>query len=157
MRGRTRIRPARRLHRSRRRASRGSRDAPSKGKRQKGKGKRKKEKGKRKKASRTSAFFLFPSNFLSNGHGIGRRDRRRRRRRLLVDQLLQLLARLEVRHLLRRHVDLVAGLRIASFPRLALAQAETAESPQLDFLTAVQRLDDAPEDGVDDHLGVLLG
>src|SRR5262249_37423713 len=69
--------------------------------------------------------------------------RRRGRRRLLVDQLLELLARLEVRNLLRRHVHFVAGLRVTPLPRLAFAQAEAAESAQLDLLAAMQRIDDA--------------
>src|SRR5207248_2983376 len=55
-----------------------------------------------------------------------RRQRRRAGRRvrggsgLLVDQLLQFFARLEVRNLLRRHVHLVAGLGVTALPRLAL-------------------------------------
>src|SRR5262249_15574638 len=56
------------------------------------------------------------------------------RGRFPVDELLQLLARLEIRHLLRRHVHLVAGLRIAALARLPFAQAKAAESPQLDLL-----------------------
>src|SRR6188474_603695 len=60
-----------------------------------------------------------------------------------VDEILQLLARLEVGHLLRRHIHLVAGLRVAAFPRLALPQAEAAEPAQFDLLAAVQRIDDA--------------
>src|SRR5688572_6342980 len=102
------------------------------------------------------------SSFIDESDGSSARDRRqptgRRlgRLRLAVDEILQLLARLEVRHLLRRHIDLVAGLRVAALPRLALPQAETAEPSQLDLLAAVQRVDDALEDGIDDDLGVLL-
>src|SRR4026209_1476180 len=47
-----------------------------------------------------------------------------------VDQLLQLLARLEVGNLLRRHIHFVARLRVAPFARLALTQTKTAEPPQ---------------------------
>src|SRR5438067_13303430 len=43
-----------------------------------------------------------------------------RRRRLAVDQFLELFAWLEVRDLLWRHVDLVAGLGVSSLSRLAL-------------------------------------
>src|SRR3954452_7449284 len=96
---------------------------------------------------------------MSDRERVGRWNRGRsalRGGRLLVDQFLQLFARFEVRDLLRRHVDLVAGLRVAPLPRLPLAQAEAAEPAQLDLLAAVQRLDDAAEDGVDDHLGVFL-
>src|SRR5678816_3413941 len=74
-----------------------------------------------------------------------------------VDQFLQLLARLEVGHLLRRHIHFVARLRVASLARLALAQPETAEPAQLDLLAAVQGLDDALEHRVDDDFRVLLG
>src|SRR6185436_7485293 len=75
---------------------------------------------------------------------------------LAVDELLQLLARLEVRHLLRRHVHLVAGLRIATLPRLAFPEAEATEATQLDLLATVQGVDDALEHRVDDEFGVLL-
>src|SRR5262249_23168971 len=76
---------------------------------------------------------------------------------LAVDQLLELLAWLEVRDLLRRHVHLVAGLGVAPLARLATPQPEAAEPAQLDLLAAMQRVDDALEDRVDDDLGVLLG
>src|SRR5258705_2430687 len=74
-----------------------------------------------------------------------------------VDQFLQLLARLEVGHLLRRHIHLVTRLRIAALASLALTETEAAESAQLDLLAAVQGLDDAPEHRVDDDFRVLLG
>ena len=77
--------------------------------------------------------------------------------RFLIDQFFQLFAGLEVRHFLRRHVHFVAGFRVAALARLAAAQAETAEASQLDLLAAMERGDDAAEDRVDDHLGVLLG
>src|SRR4051794_14236949 len=79
---------------------------------------------------------------------------KRGRFRFAVDQLLELLARLEVRHLLRRNVHLVAGLGIAPLPRFTPPEPETAEPPQLDLLAAMQRVDDALEDRVDDDLGV---
>src|SRR6185436_7534963 len=85
-----------------------------------------------------------------DSHRVGRHrrlPRRRRRRRLLIDQLFQLFPRLEVRHLLRRHVHLVASFRVPPLARLALPEPETAEPPQLDLLAAVQRLDDAAEHG----------
>src|SRR5262249_50776246 len=53
-------------------------------------------------------------------------------------------------------VHLVTGLGVAAFPRLALAEAEAAEAAQLDLLAAMERLDDAAKDGVDDDLGMLL-
>src|SRR5690606_33903664 len=92
--------------------------------------------------------------------GLGRLRFVRRRRVVLllaIDQILQLLARLEVRHPLGRHVHLVARLRVASLARLTLAQPEAAESAKLDLLAAVEGIDDALEHRVDDDLGVLLG
>src|SRR3954469_18691871 len=69
-------------------------------------------------------------------NGARRSRRRRRRRGLAVDELFEFLAGLEVRDLLRRHVHLVARLRVAALARFALAQAEAAEAPQLDLLAA---------------------
>src|SRR5512140_3321287 len=46
----------------------------------------------------------------------------------LVDQLLKLFAWLEVRDLLRRHVDFLAGLGIASGARFPAAETEAAET-----------------------------
>src|SRR5262245_5414569 len=74
-----------------------------------------------------------------------------------VDQFLQFLARLEVGHLLGRHIHLVARLRVASLARLALPETKTPEPTQLDLLAAVQGLDDALEHRVDDDFRVLLG
>src|SRR6266487_4876142 len=102
----------------------------------------------------TRALGVEPLRVLDS-ESIRRRARRRRgrRARFLVDQFLQFLARLEVRHLLRRHVHLVAGLRIAALPRLAFPEPEAAEPPQLDLLATVQRLDDAAEHRIDDEIG----
>src|SRR5262245_58350206 len=74
----------------------------------------------------------------------------------VVDEFLELLARLEVGDLLGGHVNARAGLRIAPLPRPSLPHAEAAEPAQLDLLVAVERLDDRLEHGVHDHLGVLL-
>src|SRR5439155_17104237 len=59
-----------------------------------------------------------------------------------VDELLELLAGLEVRHFLGWHVHLVTGLGVAPLSRLALSQPKTAEAPELDFLAPVKRGDD---------------
>src|SRR6266566_2294131 len=75
---------------------------------------------------------------------------------LAVDQFFQFLAGLEVRHLLRRHIHLVTRLGIPALAGLALAEAEAAESAQLDLLAPVQRVDDAPEHRVDDDFRMLL-
>src|SRR6267378_1023290 len=71
--------------------------------------------------------------------GIGA-ARSRRDRRLTgglgggVDQLLELLAGLEVRDPLGGDVDLVARLRISPLTRAALADAEAAETAELDLV-----------------------
>src|SRR3954466_8020418 len=77
----------------------------------------------------------------------------RKRFRFLIDEFLQFLTGLEVRHLLRRDVHAVAGFRVPALPRLALPQAKAAEPPQLDLLAAMQCVDDALEHGVDDDFG----
>src|SRR5579862_1713171 len=77
--------------------------------------------------------------------------------RFAVDQFFELFAGLEVRHLLRRHVHLVARLRVPALAGFPLAQPKAAEAPQLDLLTAMQRINDALEDRLDDDLGVFLG
>src|SRR5688572_14040597 len=81
----------------------------------------------------------------------------RRFRHGLVDQFLQFLAGLEVRDLLRRHFQLLPGLRIAAGAGLAAAQAEAAEAAELDLLSGAEGVDDGVEDDVDDRLGLLLG
>src|SRR5262249_25086025 len=92
----------------------------------------------------------------SRGVRAARRRRRRRRVGLPVDELLQLLAWLEVRDLFRRDVHLVAGLRVAPLAGLPAPQPEAAEPAQLDLLAAVERVDDALEDRVDDDLRMLF-
>src|SRR5438105_3477573 len=57
----------------------------------------------------------------------------------LVDQLLQFFPRLEVRNLLGRHFHFLAGLGVAAGARFAAAEAEAAESAQLDFLSGPER------------------
>src|SRR6185436_17420041 len=64
---------------------------------------------------------------------------------------------LEIRHLLRRNVHLVAGLRVTALSRLTLPQPEAAEPTQLDLLPTMERIDDALEYGVDDDFRVFLG
>src|ERR687898_2228956 len=95
-----------------------------------------------------SSFVIQHPPFLYAGDVRIRRDGGRLRHgslriRLAVNQLLELLARLEVRNLLRRHVHLVARLRVAPLPWLAPPQPKAAESAQFDLLAAMQRVDDA--------------
>src|SRR5690348_2603574 len=75
---------------------------------------------------------------LSVGGRLGGRRHVHRLAGFLVDQVLQFLARLEVRHSLRWHVHLVAGLRVAPLPGLALTEAEAAESAEFDLLATLQ-------------------
>src|SRR6185369_14071602 len=76
--------------------------------------------------------------------------------RLPVDEILQFLAGLEIRNLLRRNVHLVTGFRVAALAGLALAKAEAAKTAEFDLLAAMQRVDDALEHRVDDDFGVFL-
>src|SRR5262249_22028236 len=113
-----------------------------------------------------SSFDLGPSTLADDAKVQGRKtkdrlDRHRVRRRgravgFFVDEILQLFTRLEVRDLLRRHVDLVSGLRVAALPRFALAKTEAAKPAELDLFPTMQRVDDALEHRFDDDFGVLL-
>src|SRR5579864_3958791 len=51
-----------------------------------------------------------------------------------IDAFPQFLSRLEVRHILFGHLDLLARLRIAPGPRRPIIQAEAAEPADLDAL-----------------------
>jgi len=75
----------------------------------------------------------------------------------VVDDVLQLLAGLEERDLLRRHFDAVAGLGIAADASFALTRAEAAESAYLDFVAGAQRTNNTVENGFDDDLRVFAG
>src|SRR5258707_9126126 len=72
-----------------------------------------------------------------------------------VDALAQLLARLEVRHVLLRHLHLLARLRIAAGARRPVVQPEAAEAADLDAVAGEQRLRHRIEDHLDRVLGVL--
>src|ERR1700712_1648570 len=73
---------------------------------------------------------------------------------LLVDGLSQGLARLEVGHQLFRDGDLLAGARVAAHARRAPADRETAESADLDAVSARERVGHRIEHGLDRELGV---
>src|SRR5436309_15503277 len=85
------------------------------------------------------ALTLDAGEVRSRPRDRGWRGRGRGRVRFPVDELLQFFARLEVGHLLRRDVHLVPRLWVASLARLAPAQADAADAPQLDLLAAVER------------------
>src|SRR5256885_1565686 len=72
-----------------------------------------------------------------------------------IDQILQFLAGLKERNLLRRHVDLGSGLGVTADARLAFPRAETAEAADLNLVAGAQRMNDAVEDRVDDLFRIL--
>src|SRR4029077_18934044 len=65
--------------------------------------------------------------------------------RLAVDAQPELLPDLEERDALRMHRHQRAGLRVAALARLSMLHHEAAEAPDLDALTAHQRLGEALE------------
>src|SRR5215469_6997618 len=70
--------------------------------------------------------------------------RRRRSSRLgTVDEVLEFLAGFEEGNLLRRHLDLFAGLGVPSHAPAALAGAETAEAADFDFVAFLESIDNA--------------
>src|SRR6185436_18802510 len=83
------------------------------------------------------------------------RTRRHDHRRIVVervDALAQLLAGLEVRHVLFRDVHFLAGLRIAADARRPVIQAEAAEPADLDAMAVEQRV----RHRIQDHLHRVL-
>src|ERR1043166_3079459 len=74
---------------------------------------------------------------------------------IVIDQVFQFLARLEIRDALGGNFYAGSRLRIASHARLPLAGAEAAETADLDFIPATQSADDAVEDRLDNYLGIL--
>jgi hypothetical protein len=73
---------------------------------------------------------------------------------LNVQALAQILAGLEVRHDLLGHLDLVAGARVATDARVALAHREGPESAQLDAVAAHEGFGHLLEHGRDDAFDV---
>src|SRR5437879_12183426 len=69
-----------------------------------------------------------------------------------VHKILQFFARLEVRNFFRPHFDFRARLRIAAHPSATISRTKAAESPNLDFLALLQRLNNAFEDRLHDGL-----
>src|SRR5215510_16205385 len=66
--------------------------------------------------------------------------------RLGVDQLFELLSRLELGDAFGRDVDRGACFGVAAPPGVALAHPEAAEAAQLDLLSTIERLDYIFED-----------
>src|SRR3954463_11031933 len=73
----------------------------------------------------------------------------------LVHPLAQLLAGLEMRHELLRHVDLLARFRIPAGSSRPGGQAEAAEAADLDALTLHQALRHRVEDHLDGEFCIL--
>src|ERR1700689_3742748 len=78
-----------------------------------------------------------------------------RRRRHIVHQILQFLARLEERNLLRWHFHPLPGLRVEPDPRLALPRPETAKAANLDLVAGAQRAHHAVKNRLHDHFTVF--
>src|ERR1043165_728008 len=72
-----------------------------------------------------------------------------------VDALAQFLARLAVRHVLLRHVNLLAGCRIAAGARRPVVEPEAAEAADLDAMPAEQALRHRIEDHLHSVPGIL--
>src|SRR5712692_5239446 len=70
--------------------------------------------------------------------------------------LFQLLAGFEVGDPLCRHIDGLAGFRIAATARASLSRAETAETAELNLFAFVQRADYRVEDCFDYYFGVAF-
>src|SRR5258708_34583023 len=106
--------------------------------------------------SKAKCRMLNIQHCLSNASAALRRCSGYGRFHHLVDQLFQLLARLEVRDLLRWYFDLLAGLGVTASTRFAAAEAEAAEAAKVDLLAGRQRADAGIEDDVVDRVGLLL-
>src|SRR5579863_6311535 len=74
---------------------------------------------------------------------------------VVIDQVLQLLAGLEVGDALGGHFHSRAGFGIAADARLPLARAETSKPAYFDFVPTAQGLDDTIEDCLDNNLRIL--
>ena len=74
-----------------------------------------------------------------------------------VDGVFQSLSSLELRLLGRGDLDLLAGTRVAAFRGGPLAYQEGAEADQADFITLLQAVGNALEDGIDSFRTVSLG
>ena len=74
---------------------------------------------------------------------------------LVVHDVLQFLARLEIRNLLGGNFHPRAGLRVASDTGLALACAEAAESADFDLVAGPEGTYDAVENRLHDDFGFL--
>src|SRR3954468_5310023 len=74
---------------------------------------------------------------------------------ILVHALAQLLAGLEMRHELLRHVDLLSRFRIPAGAGRTVVQAEAAEAADLDALSLNQALRHRVEDHLDREFRIL--
>src|SRR5262245_8831495 len=77
--------------------------------------------------------------------------------RAVVDALAQILARLEMRHVLARQRDGLAGLRVAALAWRAEMEREAAEAADLDAAALGERVAHDLEDLLDGQLDVLGG
>ena len=96
--------------------------------------------------------------------GIRMHIRIERQSSFLIDTLAKLLARLEVRDVLRWEGYRCAGLRVSSDPSGSEVERKAAKAPNLDSVAARETLRHVLEDRLDrqldvpvDELGLLLG
>src|SRR5476649_98092 len=74
---------------------------------------------------------------------------------LRIHALTQLLAGLEVRNELLRHLDLFARLGVSAHARRAVVEPETAEAADLDALALDEAVGHGIKNSLDRELGIL--
>src|SRR6188768_1346846 len=74
---------------------------------------------------------------------------------VVVHALAQFLAGLEVRHVLARHLHLLAGLGVAPRSRRPVVQPERAEPADLDAIAGRERVRHRVQHRLDRQLGIL--
>ena len=78
-------------------------------------------------------------------------------RALLVQRILQLLARAKSRLLRRLDLNLRTRLRIAAFAALSLRDGENAKPRESHFIAGLEGVGDGVENAVHRFVGIMLG
>src|SRR5262250_2342382 len=73
----------------------------------------------------------------------------------VVDQIFELLARLEIGDPLGGHFDLLACFWIAANACITLSHTEASKAANLEFVAGLERFDNALEQRIDDDFRVL--
>src|SRR6266498_3025996 len=95
--------------------------------------------------------------FAEKFYSIFRQDASAKRRSILVNKLLQFLARFKIRNALGRNANRLTCLRITTLARATLTHAKAAKAAQFDLLALIQTLNNAFENDFDQSLGIFLG